>query len=300
MSRWTAEQLPSMTGTTVVITGAGGGIGLVTARELARVGAHVVLAVRDVDKARRAVAGMPGNFDVRHLDVADLDSVRAFAQSYTGDIDVLINNAGVMDIPAARTAQGLDLQTATNYFGPFLLTNLLLPRLSDRVVMVSSQLHRFGKLNLDDLNWRARRYNGLAVYESSKLAVVLFSLELQRRLTASGSQVRSVIAHPGVARTGLATHSPLGFINRLPFLVQDVEHGALPLLYAATQDVPGNAYVGPDGLFSFTGYPLIRKPSRAGLNTAVAERLWRATATLTEQAPDSGTVGPKASLVVDG
>jgi NAD(P)-dependent dehydrogenase (short-subunit alcohol dehydrogenase family) len=281
MATWTADQLPDMTGTTVMITGAGGGIGLVTTRELARRGAHVVLAVRDVDKARRAVAGMPGHLDVRRLDVSDLDSVRAFAQSYTDDIDVLINNAGVMDIPAARTPQGLDLQTTTNYFGPFLLTNLLLPRLTDRVVTVSSQLHRFGKLHLDDLDWRTRKYHGLAVYESSKLAVVLFSLELQRRLTAAGSQVRSIIAHPGVARTGLVNHSKLNIVNRLPFLVQDAEHGALPLLYAATQDVPGNAYIGPDGLFSFTGHPAVRKPSRAGQDPTVARKLWQATAALT-------------------
>ncbi|MEU6140140.1 SDR family NAD(P)-dependent oxidoreductase [Streptomyces sp. NPDC047081] len=282
MATWTADQLPSMTGKTVVITGASGGIGLVTARELARVGAHMVLAVRNVDKARRAVADMRGDFDFRHLDVADLESVRAFARSWTGAIDVLINNAGVMDIPAARTAQGLDVQTATNYFGPFVLTDLLLPRLTDRVVTVSSQLHRFAKLKLDDLDWRARKYNSLAAYESSKLAVVLFSLELQRRLTAAGSPVRSVIAHPGVARqTGLLTHSKLNILTRLPFLVHDVEQGALPLLYAATQDVPGNAYVGPDGLFSFTGHPLIRKPSRVGQDPDVAKRLWQATAALT-------------------
>ncbi|WP_432049850.1 SDR family NAD(P)-dependent oxidoreductase [Verrucosispora sp. NA02020] len=282
MTRWTADQLPTVTGTTVVITGATGGIGLVTARELARAGATVVLAARNVDKAHQAVADMRGDFVVRQLDVADLDSVRAFARSYTGDIDILINNAGVMDIPAARTAQGLDVQTATNYFGPFLLTNLLLPRLTDRVVTVSSQLHRFGKLHLDDLDWRSHKYSGLAVYESSKLAVVLFSLELQRRLTAAGSTVRSIVAHPGIARTGLVSHSPLGFINRVPIFVQNAEQGALPLLYAATQDVPGNAYVGPDGLFSFTGYPLVRKPSRAGQNPAVAKRLWRATAALVD------------------
>lgn len=281
MARWTAEQLPSMAGRTVVITGASGGIGLVTARELGRVGAQVVLAVRDVDKTRQLVADLSGDFELRQLDVADLDSVAAFAESFTGSIDVLINNAGVMDIPAARTAQGLDVQTATNYFGPFVLTNLLLPRLTDRVVTISSQLHRFARLKLDDLDWRGRRYHSLGAYEASKLAVVLFSLELQRRLTAEGSHVRSIIAHPGVARTGLVTHSKLGLVNRLPFLVQDVEHGALPLLYAATQDVPGNAYIGPDGLWSFTGYPVIRKPSRAGQNAAVAERLWQATASLT-------------------
>ncbi|ANZ40914.1 oxidoreductase [Lentzea guizhouensis] len=281
MAKWTADQLPVMTGKTVLITGAGGGVGLVTARELARAGAHVVLAVRNVDKAREATTDMRGDFEIRHLDVADLDSVRAFAQTCTGDIDILINNAGVMDVPAARTAQGLDVQTATNYFGPFLLTNLLLPQLTDRVVTVSSQMHRFGKLDLDDLDWRTRKYDPMAAYQSSKLAVVLFSLELQRRLTAAGSNIRSVIAHPGVARTGLVDHSHLRIVNRLPFLVQDAEHGALPLLYAATQDVPGNAYIGPDGLFSFTGHPLIRKPSRAGLNPAVAKSLWLATAALT-------------------
>ncbi|KUL28767.1 SDR family NAD(P)-dependent oxidoreductase [Actinoplanes awajinensis] len=280
MAKWTAEQLTGMTGKTVVITGAGGGIGLVTTRELGRVGAHVVLAVRDVHKARRAVAGMRGEFEVRRLDVADFDSVRQFAASWTGDIDVLVNNAGVMDVPAARTAQGFDVQTATNYFGPFVLTDLLLPRITGRVVTVGSQLHRFAKLDLSDLDWRARKYNSLAAYEASKLAVVLFSLELQRRLTAAGSPVRSVIAHPGVARTGLVSHSTLGLINRMPFLVQGVEQGALPLLYAATEDVPGNAYVGPDGLFSFTGYPLIRQPSRAGQDAAVARQLWEATAAL--------------------
>ncbi|GLY07944.1 SDR family NAD(P)-dependent oxidoreductase [Actinoplanes sp. NBRC 101535] len=281
MKNWTADRLPTLTGTTVVITGATGGIGLITARELARAGATVVLAARDVDKAHRAIASLPGDVTVRRLDVADLDSVRAFADAYPGRIDVLINNAGVMDIPAARTPQGLDVQTATNYFGPFLLTTLLLPRITGRVVTVGSQLHRFGRLDLDDLDWRTRRYNGLAVYEASKLAVVLFSLELQRRLDEAGSTVRSIVAHPGIARTGLVAHSPLGFINRVPFLVQDAEHGALPLLYAATQDVPGNAYVGPDGLFGFTGYPLVRKPSRAGQDPAVARRLWQATAALT-------------------
>ena len=281
MTRWTADQLPDMTGRTVVITGGGGGVGLVTTRELARAGAHVVLAVRDVQRARRAAAGMRGDLEFRRLDVADLDSVREFAQSYTGDIDVLINNAGVMDIPAARTAQGFDLQTATNYFGPFVLTNLLLPRLTDRVVTVSSQLHRFGRLKLDDLDWRSRRYRGLAVYEASKLAVVLVSLELQGRLTAAGSTVRSIVAHPGVARTGLVSHSSLNLVNRLPFLVQGVEQGALPLMYAASQDLPGNAYVGPDGLFSFTGHPLVRKPGRAGRNPATARKLWQATAAMT-------------------
>ncbi|MET8629903.1 SDR family NAD(P)-dependent oxidoreductase [Kitasatospora sp. NPDC004669] len=281
MAKWTAADLPGMTGRTVLITGAGSGIGLVTARELGRVGARVVLGVRSTVKGRRAVAGLPGDFDVRCLDVADLGSVRSFAQAWTGDLDVLINNAGVMDVPAARTADGFDVQTATNYTGPFVLTNLLLPHLTDRVVSVTSQLHRQSRLDVDDFDWRSRRYHPMNAYRDSKLALVLFSLELQRRLTASGSPVRSVLAHPGIARTSLAAHSSANVINRFAFLLNDPEHGALPTLYAATQDVPGNACVGPDGFGSIKGHPTVRRPGRAGLDETKARQLWLATSALT-------------------
>ncbi|MFE7068713.1 SDR family NAD(P)-dependent oxidoreductase [Streptomyces sp. NPDC057620] len=277
---WTADELPDLTGRTVVVTGAGRGLGLITARELARAGARVVLGVRDTDKARRAVADLPGTFDIRPLDVSDLTSVRAFADAWTGDIDILINNAGVMDIPAARTADGLDLQTTTNYTGPFLLTTLLLPHLTDRVVHVTSELHKQGKIDLDDLDWRTRKHNGMQAYQASKLAVVLFSLELQRRLTATGSPVRSVLASPGIARTSLAAQSKSNVVNRFTFLTNDPERGALSVLYAATQDVPGNAYVGPDGLGGFKGSPALRRPGRAGLDPAMAGQLWDATADL--------------------
>jgi NAD(P)-dependent dehydrogenase (short-subunit alcohol dehydrogenase family) len=281
MARWTAADLPDMAGKTVLITGAGSGIGLITARELGRVGARVVLGVRSTEKGGRAIAGMPGDFDVRRLDVADLTSVRRFAQAWTGDLDVLINNAGVMDVPAARTADGFDVQTATNYTGAFVLTNLLLPRLTGRVVSVTSQLHRRSRLDVDDLDWRSRKYHRMNAYNDSKLAVVLFSLELQRRLTASGSRVRSVLAHPGIATTSLAAHSSANVINRFAFLLNDPEHGALPTLYAATQDVPGNAYVGPDGFGSIKGYPSVRKQGKAGLDESKAANLWRTTAALT-------------------
>ncbi|KAK1180213.1 SDR family NAD(P)-dependent oxidoreductase [Streptomyces sp. NBS 14/10] len=197
----------------MVITGAGRGLGLITAREFARVGARVVLGVRDEGKARQAVAGLPGTFVIRPLDVSDLTSVRAFADFWSGDIDILINNAGVMDIPAARTADGLDLQTTTNHTGPFLLTNLLLEHITDRVVHVTSDLHKQGKIDLADLDWRTRKHNGMRAYQASKLAAVLFSLELQRRLTAAGSPVRSVLASPGIARTTLAAHSRSNVTN---------------------------------------------------------------------------------------
>ncbi|WP_106971739.1 SDR family NAD(P)-dependent oxidoreductase [Streptomyces xylophagus] len=280
MTSWTANDLPDLSGRTVVITGAGRGLGLITARELARAGARVVLGVRDTGKARAAVSGLPGTFDIRPLDVSDLASVRAFADSWSGDIDILINNAGVMDIPAARTADGLDLQTATNYTGPFLLTTLLLEHITDRVVHVTSELHKQGRIDLDDLDWRTRKHNGMQAYQASKLAVVLFSLELQRRLSDAGSPVRSVLASPGIARTSLAAHSRSNVVNRFTFLTNSPESGALSLLYAATQDVPGNSYIGPDGLGGFRGSPALRRPGRAGLDPALARRLWDATADL--------------------
>jgi len=255
MPKWTSADLPRMDGRTVVITGAGSGIGLVAARELARAGATVVAAVRDPAKARAALAGVAGSVEIRPLDVSDLGSIRAFVDATEGIVDVLVNNAGVMDIPAQRTADGFDRQTATNYFGPFVLTNLLADRITDRVVSVSSQLHRMARLDLGDLDWRARAYDPMQAYCDSKL--------------------------PGIATTALAAYSAANRINRLRFLLNDPEHGALPILYAATEDVPGNAYVGPDGLGSVKGHPIVRRPGRRGRDAGTASLLWEATAALT-------------------
>jgi NAD(P)-dependent dehydrogenase (short-subunit alcohol dehydrogenase family) len=282
MTKWSAADLPDMSGRTVVVTGASGGIGLITARELARVGAKVVLAVRTVSRGRTAAGLIPGRTEVRELDVSDLGSVRRFAAEWTGGIDVLINNAGIMDVPLTRTADGFESQMATNYLGPFALTNLLLPHITDRVVSVSSQLHRMGSPQLEDLNGQNRPYKAMDAYNDSKLNLVLFSTELQRRLTASGSPVRSVVAHPGIAATNLAGHSAAGKVtSALRFLFNDAEHGALPSLFAATQDIPGNSYVGPSGFGSLKGHPRIRRPAAAGLDTATAARLWTLTARLT-------------------
>ena len=276
MARWTSTDLPDMTCRTVVVTGASSGIGLIAAREMVRVGAHVILAVRNESKGHRVAAEFPGSVEVRRLDVSDLSSVRTFAREWSGPLDVLVNNAGVMDIPAARTGEGLDVQTATNSFGPFLLTSLLLPYVSDRVVWVTSQLHRLAHLNVDDLNWERRPYKSLDAYNDSKLHLVLYSLELQRRLDADGAGIRSVLAHPGIATTALAAHSSSNAINRFPFLLNDPEHGALPTLFAATQDVRGNAYVGPRGPGGIKGHPAVRKRGRSGLDTAAATSLWAA------------------------
>ncbi|SDC33269.1 NADP-dependent 3-hydroxy acid dehydrogenase YdfG [Sanguibacter gelidistatuariae] len=279
MSKWTTADMPAMTGKTVVVTGASSGIGLITAREFAAAGAHVVLAVRNLEKGHDVATRMVGDTEVRQLDVSDLTSVRAFADAWTGSLDVLVNNAGVMDIPLSRSRDGLDVQTVTNSFGPFLLTALLLPHITDRVVWVTSQLHRMGHLNLADLNWETRAYKPMDAYNDSKLQVVLFSLELQRRLTAAGSTVRSVVAHPGIATTTLAAHSSSNAINRLSFLLNDPEHGALPTLFAATQNVDGNAYIGPSGFGSIKGNPKVRKPGKGGLDPEAASILWSAVST---------------------
>jgi NAD(P)-dependent dehydrogenase (short-subunit alcohol dehydrogenase family) len=286
-AHWTAADLPDQSGRTVIVTGATSGLGLVTARELARVGARVVLAVRDPAKGERVAAVMPGHTEVRRLDLADLASVRAFAAEWAEPLDVLINNAGIMRVPQGRTRDGFELQIGTNHLGPFALTNLLLPHITSRVVTVSSQLHRRGRLDLDDLNWQHRRYNSLQAYCDSKLANLLFTLELQRRLTAAGRSVRAVAAHPGIATTNLTSHIHTvggGLGRAFKHLFNDAEHGALPTLYAATQDVPGGCYIGPDGPAHLRGYPAIGTPSKRAQDADLAQRLWDLSARLTQPA----------------
>jgi NAD(P)-dependent dehydrogenase (short-subunit alcohol dehydrogenase family) len=284
--QWTATQLPDMSGRTVVVTGASSGIGVVTAAELARAGARVVLAVRDVAKGESAAAAMPGKTEVRSLDLTSLASVRAFAAAWTGDLAILINNAGIMMVPEARTADGFELQFGTNHLGHFALTNLLLPHITERVVTVTSDLHKLGKIDVDDVNYERRRYRPLGAYTQSKLANMLFTFELQRKLTASNSAVRSVAAHPGVAKTNLVSHigGIQGAANKvfLALITQDVEHGALPTLYAATQDIPGATYVGPGGLLHTKGYPEISRPSRRARDPEMAAKLWDVSARLTK------------------
>jgi NAD(P)-dependent dehydrogenase (short-subunit alcohol dehydrogenase family) len=245
----------------------------------------VVLGVRDVAKGEAAAARMAGETDVRRLDLTDLASVREFAGGWAGHLDILINNAGIMMVPAGRTADGFELQIGTNHLGHFALTNLLLPQITGRIVTVTSDLHKIGKIKVDDLNWENRTYKPLGAYCQSKLANVLFTLELQRRLTSSGSVVRAVAAHPGVAETNLISHVGgfQGAVSKLFLgpITQDGEHGALPTLYAATQDIPGGSYVGPDGLIHTKGYPEVSKPSRLSRNADLARRLWDASASLT-------------------
>jgi NAD(P)-dependent dehydrogenase (short-subunit alcohol dehydrogenase family) len=284
-SNWTAADLPDLTGRTIVVTGANSGIGLTAAQALGRAGARVVLAVRDRAKGERAAATVPGAAEVRPLDLSDLASVHAFAEAWDGDLDVLVNNAGVMAPPEARTKDGFELQIGTNHLGPFALTNLLLPRIGDRVVTVSSFGHRAGRISLDDVNWNRRRYRRWGAYNQSKLANLLFTLELQRRLSEDGSDVRAVAAHPGYTATHLQGHTQSrlhgGFLAATRPITQSADMGALPTLYAATQDVPGAAYVGPGGFLELRGHPRLVGRTRRASDAGTARRLWELSERLT-------------------
>lgn len=283
---WTSSELPSFAGRTVIVTGANSGLGLVTARELARVGARVVMAVRNTTKGEAAARTITGATEVRQVDLGDLASVRAFADSWSGDIDVLINNAGLMHVPYSQTKDGFETQFGVNHLGPFALTNLLLPHVTDRVVTVSSVLHRSGTINLDDLNWEKRKYDRFASYGQAKLANLLFALELQRRLTADGSPVRSLAAHPGYAATNLQGRSESflldfgsGIANKL--FAQSAEAGALPSLFASSQDIPGGSFVGPDGRREMKGFPALAGRSAQASDVTLAQKLWTASEALT-------------------
>ncbi|MGI8731505.1 MAG: oxidoreductase [Solirubrobacteraceae bacterium] len=284
-SKWTAADLPDMTGRSVVVTGANSGIGAVTARESARAGARVVLAVRDLARGEQAAATMPGHTEVRRLDLADLSSVRAFADGWQGPLDILVNNAGVMAVARGTTADGFETQIGTNHLGPFALTNLLLDRITDRVVTVSSAAHRGGTINLDDLNCE-RRYSRWQAYGRSKLANLLFTLQLQRLLDAAASPVSAHSAHPGWAATNLQTGSP-GRIERMALaagnrlIAQSETMGALPTLYAATQNLPGASYTGPGGWQEMRGHPKAAGRSVAAGDSETARRLWEVSEKLT-------------------
>ena len=285
MTEWTAAELPSFAGRTVVVTGANSGLGLVTARELARVGARTILAVRNLDKGAAAAADMAGDVEVRRLDLGDLASIREFAESFTlsrDTVDVLVNNAGIMAVPYTLTADGFESQIGTNHLGHFALTNMLLPVITDRVVTVSSMMHLLGYISLADLNWKSRPYLAWPAYGQSKLANLLFTSELQRRLSAAGSTLKAYAAHPGYSATNLQgnTGSRFGqrfwdFANRLT--ATDADFGARQTLYAVSATLPGNSFVGPRyGMRGPTG-PSPRSP--LGASQAKARALW----TLSEQ-----------------
>ncbi|MQY24715.1 oxidoreductase [Nocardia aurantia] len=286
MSRWDTSNIPDQSGRTVIVTGANSGLGAVTARALAAAGAQVIMACRDEVKARAVANSIGERAQVRRLDLADLSSVREFAASIDR-ADVLINNAGVMAVPLRRTADGFEMQIGTNHLGHFALTGLLLDKIADRVVTVASGAHIIGKIDAADLNWERRRYNRWAAYGQAKLANLLFTYELQRRLTAAGSSKLALASHPGYAATDLQSHTET-FMDKVMVvgnrvLAQSAEMGALGSLYAATAtDVAPGGYYGPTGLGGARGYPVACKSSAASRDEVTAGRLWELSEQLTK------------------
>ncbi len=302
VGRWTAQDVGDQHGRIAVITGANSGLGFETARVLAEHGATVVLAGRDPGRTSAAAdklrsASPDAQVETAELDLASLESVRKAAADLSARfprLDLLINNAGIMMPPGGQTKDGFELQFGTNHLGHFALTGLLMPSLlaapGSRVVTLSSNAHRGGRMNLADLN--SARYNQkFAAYGRSKLANLMFTYELQRRLAAADMQTIALAAHPGTARSELARYmSPVSRAAMSPHFamlnswwVQDTAMGALPTLRAATDPAAvGGTYYGPGGPFQFTGYPVVVRPSARSQNKEVQRRLWLVSEQLTQ------------------
>ena len=293
MTAWTFADIPDQTGRTAIVTGANTGIGLETARMLALRGATVVLACRSAEKGEAARARIQaeepaGSVTFAALDLSDLDSVAAFAGAFadTHDrLDLLINNAGVMVPPLGRTKQGFELQIGTNHLGHFALTARLLPLVERtagaRIVVVSSSAQRAGRIDFDDLSWERRPYSAIAAYGQSKLANMMFALELARRLAAAGSEVRATAAHPGWTATDLQrTLGIARFFN--PLFAMKPQGGALPTLRAAVDPAAvSGSYWGPSRFFELNGPPVAAHIPEGARDAAVAARLWELSERLT-------------------
>jgi NAD(P)-dependent dehydrogenase (short-subunit alcohol dehydrogenase family) len=292
-TKWTAENIPDLTGRIAIVTGANSGIGYAMAQALSRKGATVILACRNQEKGEAAVRQITqenpeAEAKFIQLDLSDLASVRRFSEepiSRYDRLDILINNAGIMRTPFGKTADGFELQFGTNHLGHFALTGLLLSHITQtpqaRVVTVSSGGERFGEIDFDNLN-AEKGYDAGGAYAQSKLANLLFTYELQRRFENAGIDALSTAAHPGWTVTNLQVHWPmLQVLN--PLIGQEPEMGALPVLYAATApDVSGADFYGPDGWMELRGHPAKVKSSDRSYDKAVAARLWTVSEELTD------------------
>ena len=277
MTRWSLEDLPDQTGRRWLVTGATHGLGEATARAAASAGATLVVPARDVARAKALTNSWGGAHEVLPCDLSSLDSVRRAAASVDGSIDVLVNNAGTMTVRREETADGFERVLGVNLLGPFALTNLLLPRVRDRVVIVGSDAHRSGRLDLADPHFRVRRWGIAAAYAQSKLGDMLWGLALERRVRDKGvgvqlvhpgwvmSNMQSAVGHAGLARAITVATTPMA---------QSADRSALCSLFAATQDLPPCSYTGPDGPRALRGWPSLLGRSAAASDPRAAERLW--------------------------
>ncbi|UQE74268.1 MULTISPECIES: SDR family NAD(P)-dependent oxidoreductase [unclassified Gordonia (in: high G+C Gram-positive bacteria)] len=271
--------LSELRGQRAIVTGATHGIGMATARALAGAGVRVTLAVRDAELGRQRAAEFGGDCIVEHLDLADLDSVRDFAGRIDGDVDHLINNAGMFPHRHDHTADGFEIAIGTNFLGPFALTTLLLPQVTRTIVCVASDAHKAATLDPGDLDLDRARWNPARAYGRSKLAVMLFGLELDRRLRAAGSPVRAMLTTPGWVATNISSKPGFGWAHRAVrgtagLLANDEDAGAATTLYCLAEPIPPGSYVGVDGLWTLRGEPVLLGRSRTACDYALAGRLW--------------------------
>ncbi len=278
--------LETLAGRRAVVTGATHGLGLATARALARAGLRVVLAVRDVELGATRATEFGGDCEVIELDLADLASVRGFVERLDGPIDYLINNAGVFPHRHTRTADGFELGIGTNFLGPFALTNLLLPEIERQIVCVASDAHKSARIDPTNLDLDHGKWNPARAYARSKLAVMLWGLELDRRLRAAGSPVTAMLTTPGWVASNISNKPHLGFAHRLVHgaasaFANDIDAGAQTTLYCLTQPIAPGSYVGVDGIGALRGDPVLFGRSKAACDFDVAARLWATAEELT-------------------
>ena len=299
-SRGMDDRLSTLAGRTAIVTGATHGLGMATARALAGAGLRVVLAVRDVELGARRAREFGGDCEVMRLDLADLTSVRSFADTLEGPVDYLINNAGVFPHQHRRTADGFELGIGTNFLGPFALTNLLLPRIRRQVVSVASDAHRGARsLDLDDLDLTRTRWTPPRAYARSKLAVMLWGLELDRRLRTAGSPVSAMLTTPGWVASNISNKPRLGFAHKVvqgaaTRLANDVDAGAQTTLYCLTELIGPGSYVGVDGIWALRGKPVLFGRSSAACDFETAARLWAKAEELTATTWPTHSDGPSA------
>lgn len=280
-SQWSPTRLGNLTGKRVVVTGATNGVGLATAGALARAGAHVILAVRNVELGAQRAAEIGGDTSVVKLDLADQSSVRAFPNLFDGDVDVLVNNAGLVAQNRSETVDGFEMTLGTNFLGPFALTNLLFPRVRSLIVNVASDAHKSAKIDLDDPHLRTTKWSAFPAYGRSKLAMMLWGLELDRRLRAAGSPVTSQLTHPGWVASNLSNVSDKPVMSAFHTVVKtaanvlanDTDAGAAPTLYCISEPIPPGSYVGIDSRLGLKGAPTLSGRSAEACDYEVAAQV---------------------------
>ena len=281
-TRWSVSRLGNLHGKRIIVTGATNGVGLATARSLARAGAQVILAVRNLELGAQRAAEMGGDTTVVKLDLADQASVRAFPSLFDGDVDILINNAGVVAQHRTDTVDGFETMMGTNFLGPFALTNLLFSRIRSQIINVGSDAHRTATIAFDDPHLRVRKWSALSGYGRSKLAVMLWGLELDRRLRVADSPVSTFLTHPGWVASNLSNVSDDRLMAAFHTVVQasanvlanDIDAGAAPTLYCITEPIPPGSYVGIDSRWGLKGGPTLSGRAAVACDYPDASRLW--------------------------